>query len=104
MLTLALAVMTGITPLCYAQEQESNDWTLSVYIQQADFGSKSIDIDVYGPFSAHQSQQLPNGPDPSTTFSMSGTDFPGGYHYKVCASDTFLGSLSPTCIRMGTVT
>jgi hypothetical protein len=92
---IALVGVVGV-PSAFAQ---SADWNLTVNFINVPFQTDQITVDVYGPFSssAIQHQVIPNGQDPQVTFTISGNQIPQGYGYRVCASATAIGWLSPTC-------
>lgn len=76
---------------------QTNDWTLTVYLKNVPFGTDKVYVEVKGPFGNNYYEWVTNQVDPSTTFSMSGSEFPQDYNYQVCAGTGLLGSILPSC-------
>ena len=97
-LVLSIIALVGVVgvPSAFAQ---SADWTLTVNFVNVPYGTDRINVHVNGPFSSSPiaSDVIQNQPNPSTTLTISGSDVPSGYTYKVCASATAVGFLLPTC-------
>jgi hypothetical protein len=94
-LTMPILVSLGVTP-AFAQQQ-SNDFTLTVNAVNVPWGQSNINIDLYGPYGSHQNTMISNGPSPSTSFTVSGSDIPINTIYKVCISASAIGFFLPHC-------
>ncbi len=97
-LVLSIIALVGVVgvPSAFAQ---SADWNLTINFVNVPYGQDNITVKVYGPYSSSpiQTQTVPTGPDPTVTFSMSGSEVPSGQVYKVCAGATALGTILPSC-------
>src|SRR5262249_38989298 len=101
-LTLVLSIIAFVgvvgVPAAFAQ---SADWNLTINFTNVPPETDNITVKLYGPFSSTpiQQQTVPTGQNygnPTVTFSMSGSDVPSGYSYRVCAA---LGTIFPSCER-----
>jgi hypothetical protein len=90
----AVLTMIGVTQFAEAQ---SSDWTMTVNIINAPFGANKIFIEAKGPFGADLWRWVPNQVNPSTSFSMSGSQFPEGYNFQLCGGTGILASILPPC-------
>jgi len=81
----------------FAAQAQSANWNLTVNLYRIPFGTDKIYVEVRGPFGNIYYQWVQNGVNPSTTFSLSGSEFPQGYYYKICVGTGLLASLLPTC-------
>ena len=99
-LVLSIIALVGVVgvPSAFAQ---SADWNLTIKFINVPNETDYITLNVYGPFSstAILHQMISNGPDPSTTLTVGGSDVPSGYTYRVCAGATAFGTLFPACNR-----
>jgi hypothetical protein len=99
--TIALvALIAAITTMIPRQQQaraQSADWTLTVNVNNINFGERAVDLSIKGPFGYTDSQNIANGPSPTTTFAIPASAIPAGYSYQVCAGTGLLGGLLPTC-------
>ena len=93
--TLVSAALVGVIPI--AVQAQSADWNLTVNLYHTPFGTNQIYVEVKGPFGNNYYQWVQNGISPSTTFSLSGSEFPEGYNYQVCVGTGLLASILPTC-------
>jgi hypothetical protein len=75
----------------------SSDWTLTVNINNVNFGESSINVSVKGPFGYSDNQDVPNGPSPAASFTIPGSAIPAGYRFEVCAGTGLGGALLPRC-------
>jgi hypothetical protein len=69
----------------------SSDWTLTVNINNVNFGESSIGVNIKGPFGYTDYQNVPNGPSPIATFTIPGNAVPAGYNFQVCAGTGVVG-------------
>ena len=75
----------------------SSDWTLTVNINNVNFGESSIGVNIKGPFGYTDYQSVPNGPSPTATFTIPGNAVPVGYNFQVCAGTGVVGVVLPHC-------
>jgi hypothetical protein len=75
----------------------SSDWTLTVNINNVNFGENSIGVNIKGPFGYTDYQNVPNGPSPTATFTIPGNAVPTGYNFQVCAGTGIAGAVLPRC-------
>ena len=54
----------------------SSDWTLTVNINNVNFGESSIGVSIKGPFGYNDYQIVSNGPSPTATFTIPGNAVP----------------------------
>lgn len=97
-ITVILIPLIMITAI-HANAQ-SQDWIMTVNLYNVPFGVDKVFVEVKGPFGADQWQWVPNGIQPSTTFSLSGNDFPSGYNLQLCAGTGLLASILPSCTTL----
>jgi hypothetical protein len=102
-LVLSIIALVGVfgVPSAFAQ---SADWNLTINFTNVPTETDNITVKVYGPFSSTpiQQQTVPTGQNygnPTVTFSMSSSDVPSGYSYRVCAGATAIGTIFPPCER-----
>jgi hypothetical protein len=99
--TIALvALVAAIITMIPRQQQaraQGADWTLTVNVSHVPFGENSIALSIKGPFGYTDSQNIANGPSPTTTFAIPAGGIPTGQSYQVCAGTGLLGGLLPAC-------
>jgi hypothetical protein len=75
----------------------SSDWTLTVNLNQTQFGTSFATVDVQGPFGYKDNQTTPTGPSPSVTFTIPGNAVPDGYKFRLCVSSDTVSAIIPNC-------
>lgn len=75
--------------------QEADDWTLTIQLRGANFGTQDVSVQVYGPFEDEYRQTInwqneidskyPETPSiVEVLFNIPKGEIPIGYHYNVC--------------------
>jgi hypothetical protein len=78
---VAVLTMLGVTQFAKAQ---SSDWTLTLYPTNVPFGTDKIFLQVKGQYGADVWRWIANQQNPSTSFNLSGSQFPTGHDFLVC--------------------
>ncbi len=74
-----------------------SNWTLTVNLNQTQFGTSSATVEVQGPFGYKDNQTTPTGPSPSVTFTIPGNAVPDGYNFRVCVGSNTVSAIIPNC-------
>jgi hypothetical protein len=61
------------------------------------FEESSIGVNIKGPFGYTDYQNVPNGPSPTSTFTIPGNAVPAGYNFQVCTGTGVVGVVLPHC-------
>jgi hypothetical protein len=86
--------ITTTIPITHAQ---TSDWKLTINFVKVAFGADKIFTEIKGPFGADITRWVPNTVNPSTTFYLSGNDFPAGYNFKICTATGPTATIFPAC-------
>ncbi|MDQ6724096.1 MAG: hypothetical protein M3Z01_07515 [Thermoproteota archaeon] len=73
------------------------NWTLTIKLNQTQFGTSSATVDVQGPFGYKDNQTIPTGPSPSVIFTIPDNAVPDGYNFHVCVSSNTVPPVIHNC-------